>query len=456
MISLLPFAARAGAPPLAILPRPLLALAIALVVMLGAGPAPAQNDALEITVSGAEFAPLPIAVAEFAADPALASRAAEITAVVRADLERSGLFSLIPPAAFINRAPEFDTLPAFEDWRVINADALVVGRVMTAADGRLQVQFRVFDTVAGTQLAGLQFLAASGDWRRMAHKVADGVFTTLTGEGAYFDSRIAFIDETGPKDRRRKRLAVMDQDGANLRYLGPEGLVLTPRFSPDGRRVLFISYDTGSPQVFIADVDSGATRRLGDFPGMTFAPRFSPDGSRVVFSLSEGGTTDIFAMPVGGGTPVRLTSNPGIDTSPSYSPDGSQIVFESDRGGSQQLYVMPAGGGQARRVSFGSGRYGTPVWSPSGDLIAFTKIVGGQFSIGVMRPDGSAERLLSTSFLDEGPSFSPNGRFLVFYRETPGQQGRAQVLSVDVTGRNLRAVPTPNAASDPAWSPLRE
>ena len=318
------------------------------------------------------------------------------------------------------------------------------------------MQFRVFDTLAGTQIAATQFLAGEEDWRRVAHKVADGIYTALTGEGGYFDSRIAFVDERGPKGDRRKRLAVMDQDGANLRYPGPEGLVLTPRFAPDGRRLLYISYDTGQPEVFILDLATGQRRRLGNFPGMSFAPRFSPDGRRVVFSLSEGGNTDLYAMRLADRGLARLTTNPAIDTSPSFAPDGERLVFESDRGGSQQLYTMPAEGGRATRISFGQGRYGTPVWSPKGDLIAFTKIVSGRFHIGVMRPDGSGERLLTTSFLDEGPSFAPNGRVLAFFRESPGQEGRARLMSVDVTGRNLREIPTPNAASDPAWSALRD
>jgi TolB protein len=430
-------------------------IALLVVVLLGAGRAEAQP--LEITVAGGQFEPLPVAVTPFeATGPELAQAANDMVDVIEADLLRSGLFKLIPPAAFIAQPADFDTVPAYADWRAINADALVTGRLNQTDDGRLLLQFRVFDTDAEEQIEGLQLLSDPTDWRRVAHKVADSIYTKLTGEGPYFDSRIVFVDETGPKGDRRKRLAIMDQDGANLRYLpGADGLVLTPRFSPNDQSVLYISYDTGEPQVYMLNLDTAQREQLGSFPGMTFAPRFSPDGSQVVLSLSQDGNTDLYVMRLADRQLRRLSSNPAIDTSASYSPDGSQLVFESDRGGSQQLYIMPSNGGPAQRISFGKGNYGTPVWSPRGDTIAFTKILQGRFHIGVMRTDGTDERLLSSSFLDEGPSFSPNGRVLAFFRESPGQAGRAQLMSIDITGRNLRVVETPNASSDPAWSPLR-
>ncbi|MEM6547481.1 MAG: Tol-Pal system beta propeller repeat protein TolB [Pseudomonadota bacterium] len=422
------------------------------------GPASAQSDgALEITVAGANFEPISIAIEPFqASDAEVIEFAADMVDVISGNLERSGLFRLIPQSAFISQGTDFDTVPTYADWRAINADALVTGRVSQADDGRLMVQFRVFDTAGEEQVQGLQLLADPGDWRRVAHKVSDGVYSRLTGEAPYFDSRVVFVDETGPKGDRTKRMAIMDQDGANLRYLrGAEGLVLTPRFSPNDQSILYISYDTGEPQVFLLNLDTGQRERLGNFPGMSFAPRFAPDGSQVILSLAQDGNTDIYAMALGTRELRRLTNHGAIDTSPSFSPDAAEVVFESDRGGAQQLYVMPATGGEARRISFGRGNYGTPVWSPRGDQIAFTKILGGRFHIGVMRTDGSEERLLSSSFLDEGPTWSPNGRVLMFFRESPGQAGRSQLMSIDVTGRNLREVQTPNAASDPAWSPLR-
>ena len=439
------------------IPSAALAILAALALVSAALPARAQDGALEITVSGARFEPLPLAMLAFdARDPALAGAAGWIEEVVRGDLARSGLFELIPEDAFLKSDIPFDVVPSYEDWRVINAEALVLARLAPAEGGRLALQFRVFDVVSGEQLVARQLRGPESAARRLAHKMADAVFTELTGEGPYFDSRIAFIDETGAVGERLKRLAVMDQDGENLRYPGPEGLVLTPRFSPDGARILYISYDTGQPEIFLLELASGRRERLGRVPGMSFAPRFAPSGQRVVLSRSEGGNTDLYAMRLATGEMRRLTFNPAIDTSADFSPEGDRLVFESDRGGSQQLYTMPADGGSARRISFGSGRYGTPVWSPKGDLIAFTKITGGEFHIGVMRPDGSGERLLTTSYLDEGPSFAPNGRYLVFYRDPPGPGAAPRLMSVDVTGRTLRVVETPNAASDPSWSPLRD
>ena len=432
--------------------------AIALLVGAIWGPrAEAQDTPLVVIVGGGAFEPLPLALTTFqTAGAEMQAVADDIAAVVEADLLSTGLFRIIPKAAFIAGPSDFSAAPTYADWRAINADALVTGRVEQANDGRLLVQFRVFDTTAQEQIEGLQLLSDPGDWRRVAHKVADGIYAKLTGEGPYFDSRIVFVDETGPKGDRRKRLAIMDQDGANLRYLpGADGLVLTPRFSPNDQSVLYISYDTGEPQVYLTNLDTGQREMLGTFPGMTFAPRFSPDGSQVVLSLSQEGNTDLFIMRLADRQLRRLTTNPAIDTSASFSPDGSQIVFESDRGGSQQLYIMPTSGGPAQRISFGKGNYGTPVWSPRGDMIAFTKIIGGKFNIGVMRTDGSTERPLADGFLVEGPTFSPNGRIIAFFREDPGANSRARLMSIDITGDNPRVIETPNAASDPAWSPVR-
>lgn len=435
------------------------ALWLALALIASAGAAAAQSEEAVIDVTPGGFEAIKIAIAPFIAqDPGLTEVAGDLVGVVKADLERSGLFAMIDEAAFITQIADFDTVPQFADWRAIGADAMVAGTVLSASDGRLQVQFRVFDTRAEEQLEGLQLLADPADWRRVAHKVADGVYAKLTGEGAYFDSRVVFVDETGPKGNRQKRLAIMDQDGANLRYLpGTSGLVLSPRFSPNDQSILYISYSTGQPQVFMQNLDTGQRERLGNFPGMSFAPRFSPDGGSVVMSLSRDGNTDIYAMDLGSRQLRRLTRHPGIDTSPSFSPDGRQIVFESDRGGQPQLYVMSAGGGGAGRISFGAGSYSTPVWSPDGERIAFTNVQGGRFRIGVMQPDGSGERLLSSSFLEEGPTFSPNGRVLLFFRESAGQNGRPSLWRIDAkTGQGLTRVATPNAASDPAWSPLRK
>ncbi len=412
---------------------------------------------LRIEITDGVIEPLPFAVPAFQNDGGGAGDyASNIARLVATDLAGTGLFREVPSSAYISNITSFASPVAYEDWRAINAQALITGAV-SQSGGNLTVKFRVFDVFSGQQLGdGLQFGGSVSSWRRMAHKVADIVYSRITGETGYFDSRVVFVSESGPKNARRKRLGIMDFDGANVQYLtDSSSLVLAPRFSPTGDKVLYTSYETGFPQVYVLDVASVGRRALTSKEGeMSFAPRFSPDGTRVVYSLSAGGNTDIYTMNVTGGGEQRLTSAPSIETAPSYSPDGQYIVFESDRSGTQQLYIMSANGGEARRISFGPGRYGTPVWSPRGDLIAFTKQNAGRFHIGVMRTDGSEERLLTASFLDEGPSWSPNGRVIMFTRESQGTDGAPALYSVDISGRNLRRVVTDGPASDPAWSPL--
>ncbi len=401
--------------------------------------------------------PLPIALPDFVAETSGSGRVAgDIGRVISANLVNSGLFVEVPREAHIARIRDFNTPVQYANWSPIGARALVTGAVSTTSDGRLIVKFRVWDPVNQKQIGeGQQFAGTQADWRRMAHKVSDEVYTRLTGEGAYFDSRVVFVAETGPKNARQKQLALMDQDGANLKLLtGGGSLVVTPRFSPDGSRIVYTGFDTGTPQVYLLDVNSLQKQRLGDASTITSAPRFSPDGRRVIYAGGRPGAADIFERDLSTGQRRQLTNTSAIETEPSYSPDGSQIVFESDRSGSQQIYVMPAGGGEARRISKGAGRYGTPVWSPRGDLIAFTKIVKGRFSIGVMRTDGSQEQLLTASTLEEGPTWSPNGRVIMYFREIPGATGGPQLWSVDITGRNEKRVPVQGFASDPSWSTL--
>lgn len=430
-----------------------LATAFALVL----GGVAAQAQPLRIVIDQGVIEPMPFAVPDFIAENGGASAyASDITRVIAADLAGTGLFREIGAQAFISGVTSFDAPVAYNDWQAINAQALITGAVQASGD-QIVVKFRVFDVFSGQQLGeGLQFAGTPQTWRRMAHKVADAVYSRITGEGGYFDSRVVYVAESGPKNARLKRLAVMDYDGANAQYLtDSSSIVLAPRFSPGGDRILFTSYASGFPRIYVMDVGSLAVRALDEQPGtMTFAPRFSPDGNTVVFSLEQGGNTDIYSMDVNSGALQQLTNAPSIETAPSYSPDGSQIVFESDRSGTQQLYVMGAGGGEARRISNGAGRYGTPVWSPRGDLIAFTKQNEGRFHIGVMRVQGDEERLLTASFLDEGPTWAPNGRVIMFTRETAGAGGQAGLYSVDISGRNLRQITTEGAASDPAWSPL--
>ena len=417
-----------------------------------------RDGPLRIEITEGVIEPVPIVVAPFIAENAAAEEfAGQITEVVASDLAGTGLFRDIPRSAYISQVAGFDAPVAYEDWKAINAEALVVGAVTLSSDNRLLVKFRLFDIFTGAPLGeGLQFAGSTTSWRRVAHKVADQVYSRITGEDGYFDSRVVYVEETGPKNARQKRLAIMDYDGANVQYLtDASSIVLAPRFSPTGDRVLYTSYETGFPQIYELAVGAVQKRALGlEAETMTFAPRYAPDGRTVVYSEARGGNTDIFRLDLASGQRTRLTTSPAIDTAPSFSPDGSQIVFESDRSGSQQLYVMSINGGDATRISFGQGRYGTPVWSPRGDFVAFTKQNAGRFHIGVMRTDGSNERLLTASFLDEGPTWAPNGRVLMFTRESAGADGQPALFSVDISGRNLRRVPTATAASDPAWSPL--
>ena len=433
---------------------------VLLIVMLvfGVTAATAQNGPLRIEITEGVIEPLPVAIPDLVPENAeAAAMGQQLSRVIAADLAGTGLFREIPANAFISQITDFAAPVQYADWKAINAQALVTGAVTVIGD-QVTVKFRLHDVFSDTELGeGLQFAGTTDGWRRIAHKVADVVYSRITGETGYFDSRVVYVSETGPKNERRKRLAVMDYDGANVQYLtGSEAIVLAPRFSADGNRVLYTSYETGFPRIYVLDVGSVQQRVLESQQGtMSFAPRFAPDGQTVVYSLSQGANTDIWAMNINSGQSQRLTSTPAIETAPSFSPDGSQIVFESDRSGSPQLYIMPAGGGEAKRISFGEGRYGTPVWSPRGDLIAFTKQTQGRFHIGVMRIDGSEERLLTASFLDEGPTWSPNGRVIMFARETQGAAGRSTLYSVDITGRNLRPVRTPEGGSDPSWGPLQ-
>ena len=432
---------------------------VALMVALCLPGMSAGAEPLRIEINKGVQEPLPYAVPDFVPETGEAGEmAAQIGRVVADDLSGTGLFREIGKEAFISQITSFSSPVEFADWRAINARALITGAV-SVTGGNVTVKFRVWDVEAGEELGqGLQFAGTQEGWRRMAHKVADAVYGRITGEGGYFDSRVAFVSETGPKNDRKKRLAIMDYDGANVQYLtDSSAIVLNPRFSPSGDRILYTSFESGFPRINVLDVANVGRRVLQSQEGtMSFGPRFSPDGGRVVFSLEAGGNTDLFLMDVATGQEMRLTSAPSIETSPSYSPDGGRIVFESDRSGSRQLYVMPAGGGEATRISFGPGNYGTPVWSPRGDLVAFTKQHQGRFHIGVMQLDGSAERLLTASFLEEGPTWSPNGRVIMFTRETQGEQGESSLYTVDITGRGLKRVRTPGGASDPSWSPLQK
>ena len=414
-----------------------------------------QAAPLRITITEGVSEPLPYAAPTFIGETgASIEMALKITEVVKVDLNGTGLFREVPSSSYISSVDTFSSPIQYSDWRAINVQALLIGSVLVTREN-LSVKLRIIDVFSNKELGEvLEINFNKKKWRRVAHKIADIVYSRITGEQGYFDSRVAYVSETGKKGSREKRLAIMDFDGENLEYLTDGSyMVLAPRFSSKGDRILYTSYQTGTPQIYMKEL---ATSKITVFKNrkgtMSFAPRFSPDGKAVVYSLEQGGNTDIYVINLSNRSINRLTSAPSIETAPSFSPDGSQIVFESDRSGTQQLYVMSSLGGNAKRISSGDGRYGTPVWSPRGDRIAFTKQSRGRFHIGVMRIDGSKERLLTASFLDEGPTWSPNGRVIMFTRETQGERGVSALYSIDISGRNLKKVTTRDGGSDPSWA----
>jgi TolB protein len=415
---------------------------------------------VKIDITRGVVEPIPIAIPAFYGSGGNEAQfGRDIAKVVGQDLVRSGLFTTVDPHSFIQDRDSLLVAPRFADWRVLNAQGLVVGRIETQPDGRLKVEFRLWDVFSESQMTGLAYFSVPNNWRRVAHIISDAIYKRITGEDGYFDTRVVYVAETGPATARVKRLAIMDQDGENNRLLSDgRALVLTPRFSPTLQEITYMAYYNNKPRVYLFNIDSGRQEVLGDFANMTFAPRFSPDGNKVIFSLSDNGNSDIYTMDLRTRRTQKLTDHPSINTGPSFAPDGQRIVFESDRGGSQQIYTMGSSGSNVQRISFGDGRYATPVWSPRGDLIAFTKQHQGRFYIGVMRPDGSGERLLTEAYHVEGPTWAPNGRVLMYFKDLPagagGRQRSAHLYSIDLTGYNEREVQTPTDASDPAWSPL--
>ena len=403
-------------------------------------------------VNNGDFKPVPIAISDFVSTDGGAGANSVLQTVISNDLGGTGLFDLINKAAFVETLRPGQVKPSFQSWSQIGAQALVTGSIR-GSGSNIDIEFRLWDVLSGQQIEGYAFTTSERGLRRVGHQIADKIYTRLTGEGPYFDSRVVYVAESGPKNRRVKRLAIMDQDGANHQFItGGKTLVLTPRFSPGDQKIIYLSFANGKPRVRTLEVETGNETVIGDFPGMTFAPRYSSDGSKLLLSMAYNGGTDIYETSPNGSNKIRLTSGgSSINTTPCYSPDNSQIVFSSDRGGSQALYIMNADGSNVKRITYGKGNYGTPVWSPRGDYIAFTKQEG-SFHIGVIHPDGTGERILTTSFLDEGPSWSPNGRVIVFTRGEPS--GRSRLHSIDITGYNDRVIPTPGDASDPTWSPL--
>lgn len=430
--------------------RLLAVLSLAMLAVAASSPATAQT---EIDITGGRIDPLPIAIAPFIAGGGAEEAAATISGVITNDLGRSGYFAPIDPQSFIEQITSFEQMPGFASWRQVNAKALVTGQSFIEGD-KLRVEFRLWDVNTSQQLAAQQFTTSPKNARRVGHMIADIVYKAMTGIDGYFDTRVVFVAEQGPKDKRVKTLVIMDQDGYNIRPLTDgKDLVLTPRFSPSANEITYMSFGSGDPRVYLMNIDSRQREIVGEFPNMSFAPRFSPDGQRVVMSLQDGGNANIFELDLRSRSLRQLTNVAAINTAPSYSPDGSQITFESDRGGTQQIYVMGADGSNQNRISFGEGRYSTPVWSPDGSYIAFTKQSRGKFAIGVMKPDGSGERILTEGYHNEGPTWAPNSRVLMFFRDTQGEKGGPQLWSVDISGYNEQRLPIEGFGSDPAWSP---
>ena len=423
---------------------------------------------IEVDITRGNLNPLPIAISPLFTDSEdsndleneinILDLGIKISDVVEKNLKRTGLFNPLDKKAFLQNPDVAHLKPRFEDWSLIKAQALVTGQVKIE-NKKLRVEFRLWDVLAAKEIIAVAFTTVPDNWRRVGHIISDKIYERLTGEKGYFDTRIIYVAEEGPKTKRIKKLAIMDQDSENTKYLtlGNE-LVLTPRFNPTNQMVTYLSYFKNLPRVYLLDIETGIQEVVGDFPGMTFAPRFSPDGKKIIMSFAKDGNSDIYTMDLESRIVDRITNHPSIDTSPSYSPNGKFITFNSDRSGFQQIYVMKSDGTNVKRISFGKGLYGTPVWSPRGDLIAFTKLHKGKFYIGVMRVDGSGERLLTENYYQEAPSWSPNGRVLIFYRETKsndkGEGFSAKLWSIDLTGYNERQVPTKTDGSDPSWSSL--
>ena len=423
---------------------------------------------IEVDITRGNLNPLPIAISSLSSDDSTKNQLSnllkvqdvglEISKVIENNFRQSGLFNPLDKDSFLQKPDIAHLKPRFEDWNLIKAQALITGKVSYTKE-KLRVEFRLWDVLAAKEMMALAFTTVPKNWRRVGHIISDKVYERLTGEKGYFDTRIIYVSEKGPKTQRIKKLAIMDQDGYGVKYLtlGNE-LVLTPRFNPTNQLVTYMSYFKNMPRVYLLDIETGIQEVVGNFPGMTFAPRFSPDGKKIIMSFAKDGNSDIYSMDLETRVVEKITEHSSIDTSPSYSPDGKYIAFNSDRSGLQQIYVMRSDGTQVKRITFGKGLYGTPVWSPRGDLIAFTKVRKGRFYIGVMRSDGTGERLLTENYYQEAPSWSPNGRVLIFYRETKsdskGKGFSAKLWSIDITGYNEKRIKTETDASDPSWSSL--
>lgn len=415
-----------------------------------------SHSKIEININDGISEPLPVAISEFYAEDLYSIEfGAKIKEVLVNDLENSGIFRVIDNQAFVE-VPEFTKIPVFTNWRTINANMLLVAKVnLDRENNFVTLNYKLYDTFKEKEVENGKYKIVINGWRRIAHKIANSIYKKFLGIDGYFDSRIVFISEKGNEKNMVKRLAIMDQDGANFKFLtNGDELVLSPRFDTKSQRITFMSYKNRKhpPKVYILDLETGEQNLIGDMPGMTFAPFFAPDNDHVVMSLAKEGTTNIYEIDLNSRVKKELTNSSGaIDTSPSYSPDGTKILFNSDRNGPRsQIYKMDRNGSNIKKISTGKGSYRTPVWSPDGKKIAFTKILSGNFYIGIMKHDGSNERLLTGSWFEEGPSWAPNSRTIIFSRQK--KTGENKLYAIDIDGNNERLFYSPTNGSQPSWS----
>ena len=412
-----------------------------------------------ISITQGHASAIPIAINNFDVNDSSEKTIADnIGKIINADLKNCGLFRPISSAAFIEKTIGIDHKPLFAAWRQINSNLLLNSHLEKISSSKLKISFVLWDNILEKDIVAEELEVPVALWRRAGHKIADKIYEKVTGDAGYFDTKIAYVSETGPFLQRQKRIAIMDYDGANHQFLTDgKNLVLTPRFSPQTDKILYLSYaKKKQPHVYMRDLKTGRDSIVGNFPGMTFAPRFSSSGDKALLSMARGGSTHIYEYNFKNKKLQKLTDGNSINTSPTYSPDGTQITFNSDRSGTRQIYVMNSDGSNVERISFGGGVYTAPAWSPRGDYIAFTqKTPTDGFTIGVFRPNGTGERLIASGFLVEGPSWAPNGRVIMYTKGEPTKgkaAGRTRIFSIDISGYNEREIPTPKDASDPEWS----
>lgn len=418
---------------------------------------------LQVDVSGGNFDPIPIYFGAFAGSQELG---VNFMAVIEKDLVNSGLFKSLNSGEYKLLAKQ----PNFHKLRSMGADYVAGGKIAYNKNEEITLELYVWNAATGHLVIGHRLNGKMHGWRQLAHIAADMIYSNLTGEKPYFTSKILFIDETGPIDNRLKKVAIMDQDGANVAYLtNGEHLTVTPKIAPDRQNVVYTAYIDDSPHTCLQQLKTGARTIVEQSTNGTIAPNFSPDGNGLVMGkLRDNGTANLFLLNIqsmnnmlksqgaqtkavhGEANMRQLTYGNNIDATSSFSPDGKQLVFSSDSSGRQQLYIMKIDGSAKKQLSTGSGSYSTPVWSPRGDYIAFTKKEHGQFSIGICRTDGSEERLLSSGFHSERPCWAPNGRSLIFFKESAA--GHSRLYSIDIMNQKERLLTTPHDASDPDWS----